>query len=149
MNGAAMLPEFDHEIANTRKMLALWTLRELATHVANLPTWTGPTFQMDELDMAQPFERWIPENTDEILAAFDKAASKARSILESVSADTLFEPWTLKSGDRVHFTMPKGAVFRSFVLNHIIHHRAQLGVYLRMCDIAIPGMYDPSADETM
>ncbi len=163
MNGAAMLPEFDHEIANTRKMLALapnecldyrphaksWTLRELASHVANLPTWTGPTFQMDELDMAQPFERWIPENTDEILAAFDKAASEARSILESVSADTLFEPWTLKSGDRVHFTMPKGAVFRSFVLNHIIHHRAQLGVYLRMCDIAIPGMYGPSADETM
>ncbi len=163
MNGAAMLPEFDHEIANTRKMLALapnecldyrphaksWTLRELASHVANLPTWTGPTFQMDELDMAQPFERWIPENTDEILAAFDKAASEARSILESVSADTLFETWTLKSGDRVHFTMPKGAVFRSFVLNHIIHHRAQLGVYLRMCDIAIPGMYGPSADETM
>ena len=163
MNGAAMLPEFDHEIANTRKMLALapnecldyrphaksWTLRELAAHVATLPTWTGPTFQMDELDMAQPFERWIPENTDEILAAFDKAASEAHGVLESVSADTLFETWTLKSGDRVHFTMPKGAVFRSFVLNHIIHHRAQLGVYLRMCDIAIPGMYGPSADETM
>ena len=106
MNGAAMLPEFDHEIANTRKMLALapnecldyrphaksWTLRELASHVANLPTWTGPTFQMDELDMAQPFERWIPENTDEILAAFDKAASEARGILESVSADTLLNP---------------------------------------------------------
>ncbi len=163
MNGAAMLPEFDHEIANTRKMLALapnecldyrpheksWTLRELAAHVATLPTWTGPTFQMDELDMAQPFERWIPENTDEILAAFDKAVSEARGILKSVSADTLFESWTLRSGERVHFTMPKGAVFRSFVLNHIIHHRAQLGVYLRMCDIAIPGMYGPSADEAM
>lgn len=163
MNSAALLPEFDHEIENTRKMLALtpdecldyrpheksWTLRELATHVANLPTWTAPTFRMDELDLAQPFEPWIPENTDEILAAFDKAASEARLVLESVSADTFLEPWTLKSGDQIHFTMPKGAVFRSFVLNHIIHHRAQLGVYLRMCDIAIPGMYGPSADETM
>lgn len=163
MNGAALLPEFDHEIENTRKMLALvpdecldyrphvksWTLRELASHVATLPTWTGPTFQMDELDLAQPFEPWIPESRNEILAAFDKAASEARLALESASGDTFLEPWTLKAGDRIHFTMPKGVVFRSFVLNHLIHHRAQLGVYLRMCDIAIPGMYGPSADETM
>ena len=163
MNGAALLPEFDHEIENTRKMLALvpdecldyrpheksWTLRELASHVANLPTWTAPTFRMDELDLAQPFEPWIPESRDEILAAFDKAASEARLALESASTDTFLEPWTLKAGDRIHFTMPKGVVFRSFVLNHLIHHRAQLGVYLRMCDIAIPGMYGPSADETM
>ena len=163
MNGAALLPEFDHEIENTRKMLALvpdecldyrpheksWTLRELASHVANLPTWTAPTFQMDELDLAQPFEPWIPESRDEILAAFDKATSEARLALESASTDTFLEPWTLKAGDQIHFTMPKGVVFRSFVLNHLIHHRAQLSVYLRMCDIAIPGMYGPSADETM
>ena len=91
MNGKALLPEFDREIENTRKMLSLtpnecldyrpheksWTLRQLAAHVTNIPAWTGPTFQMDELDMAQPFEPFVPESRDEILGAFDKAASKA------------------------------------------------------------------------
>lgn len=162
MNGQYLLPEFDREIEKTRTMLARtpnecldyrpheksWTLRQLAAHVTNIPTWTGPTFQMDELDMAQPFEPFVPENADEILAAFDKATAEARLALENVSADTFLEPWTLKSGDRVHFTMPKGVVFRNFVMNHLIHHRAQLGLYLRMCDVAIPGMYGPSADET-
>lgn len=163
MNGAALLPEFDREIENTRKMLALtpdecldyrpheksWTLRELAGHVANLPTWTAPTFQADELDMMQAPRPFIPESAGEILPAFDKAAAEARLALENASTDTFLEPWTLKMGDRVHFTMPKGVVFRNFVLNHLVHHRAQLGLYLRMCDVAIPGVYGPSADETM
>ncbi len=163
MNGQYLLPEFDQEIAKTRKMLALipnerldyspheksWTLRRLGEHVANIPTWTAPTFQTDELDIAQPFELVKAENVDAILAAFDKAAAEARVALENVSADTFQEPWTLKAGDRVHFTLPKGVVFRKFVLNHLIHHRAQVGLYLRMCDVAIPGMYGPSADEAM
>ncbi len=163
MNGQYLLPEFDQEIAKTRKMLALipnerldyrpheksWRLRRLGEHVANIPTWTGPTFHMDELDIAQPFKLVEAENVDGILAAFDKAAAEARVALENVSADTFQEPWTLKAGDRVHFTLPKGVVFRNFVLNHLIHHRAQVGLYLRMCDVAIPGMYGPSADEAM
>lgn len=161
MNGEALLPEFDREIENTRKMLALtpdecldyrpheksWTLRQLAAHIANIPTWTGLTFRTDTLDMAQPFEPFVPENTEEILAAFDKAAPEARLALENASAETFLEPWTLTAGERVHFTLPKGDVFRRFVLNHLIHHRAQLGLYLRMCDVAIPGMYGPSADD--
>ena len=161
MNGNALLPEFDREIENTRTLLALapnecldyrpheksWTLRQLATHIANLPTWTGMTFEVDTVDMAQAFNPFVPENTDEILAAFDKAAAEARLVLENASADTFLETWTLTTGDRVHFTMPKGVVFRYFVLNHLVHHRAQFGLYLRMCDVAIPGMYGPSADD--
>jgi uncharacterized damage-inducible protein DinB len=71
------------------------------------------------------------------------------AILDEAAEEALAATWTLKTGDEVHFAMPKGVVLRSFVFNHTVHHRAQLGVYLRLLDIPVPGMYGPSADETM
>jgi len=163
MNGAMMVPEFDQEMANTKKMLTLvadehfgyrpheksWTLGELAAHLVEVPNWTAPTFTMDEIDLSQPWERTIATNNAELLAKFDAAVSGARGVLEGATDEVMQEMWTLKTGDEVHFSMPKGVVYRSFIMNHLVHHRAQLSVYLRMLNIPIPGMYGPSADETM
>ncbi|MGD8320055.1 MAG: DinB family protein [Gemmatimonadota bacterium] len=161
MDGAMLLPEFDQEMANTRKMLERvpdeklqfkphdksFSLLELASHVGNLPTWTKATLTTTELDLDQPWERTPPTNRAEVLAEFEKAAAEARAVLEAVSAEELQVDWTLRSGDQVWFTMPRAAVFRSFVMSHLIHHRAQLGVYLRLLDVPVPGMYGPSADD--
>ena len=161
MDGAMLLPEFDHESQNTRRMLdripdehldyrpheKSWTLRELATHVANLGSWTRPTFEQDGIDLSEPWEQQTPASGGEIVAMFDATNADARQALESASEETFGEMWTLRSGDTVHFTMPKGSVFRFFVMNHIVHHRAQIAVYLRECDVEVPGMYGPSADE--
>lgn len=162
MNGAMLLPEFDQEMANTRKVLERvpgdkldfrpheksWTLRELAGHVANIPQWAHVTLSTTELDMAQPFERPTLDTAADILALFDRESGLARAALEKASGDDLQVPWTLKMGEEVFFTMPRGGVLRSFVMNHIIHHRAQLTVYLRLMDVPVPGMYGPSADES-
>ncbi len=163
MNGADLLPEFDQEMANTRKMLERvpdeqlafkpheksFSLLELASHVANLPTWIGITLNTAELDVDvdRPWEREQPTSRDEILAEFDKAAKEARPILEAATDGDFEATWTLRSGEQVWFTMPKSAVYRSFALNHLIHHRAQLSVYLRLLEVPVPGMYGPSADE--
>lgn len=163
MKGSALLPEFDMEVANTRRMLEAIpdgeleyrpadkssTLGELATHVANLMSWVGLTLGVDELDMAQPFERPQPKDREEILALLDRTAAEARVALESATEEQMASPWTLRTGDQVHFTMPKGVVLRSFVFNHLVHHRGQLVVYLRLLGQKVPGMYGPSADEVM
>lgn len=161
MNGAMMLPEFDQEMANTRKALerlphgALdfrpheksWTLRELAGHVANIPEWAHVTLATTELDFAQPFERPKIDTAEDILALFDRESAQARSALEAAGAADMEVPWTLRAADEIIFTMPRGAVLRTFVMNHLIHHRAQLTVYLRLLDVPVPGMYGPSADD--
>ena len=161
MSGATMIPEFDHEMAVTRRALERvpedrfdwrphvksYTLRELASHIANIPTWTGATVLQDLFDMDAPFERTIPSTRDGILAGFDEAVASARAVLEGASSEELSRSWSLRAGGQVVLTMPKGAVLRSFVFNHTVHHRAQLGVYLRMLDIPVPATYGPSADE--
>jgi len=161
MDGKALLPEFDQEMANTRKMLERvpdehlafkpheksYSLLELAAHVANIPMWTGVTLTTTELDLDQPWDRREPTNRKEVLADFDTQAVDARSALERTTAGDMAVDWTLKSGEQVWFTMPRGAVYRSFVMSHLIHHRAQLSVYLRLLDVPVPGMYGPSADE--
>ena len=163
MNGAMLLPEFDMEIANTRRMLEAipedrldfkphpksLSMRELATHVANLPSWIPLTLQSDVLDVAGGFEQPDPKTVADIIAHLDATVRDGRPSLESANAEQMGENWTLRAGDEVHFTMPKGVVLRSFVFNHLVHHRAQLAVYLRLCDVPVPGMYGPSADEAM
>lgn len=163
MNGAMMLPEFDAEVENTRRMFAAipdekldfqpseksWQLLKLATHVANLPFWIPATLDQDELDVAEGFEQPDPKSMADVIAHLDAAVAAGRAALESATAEHLMTDWTLRSGDTVHFTMPKVAVLRSFVFNHIVHHRGQLAVYLRLIDVPVPGMYGPSADETM
>ena len=83
----------------------------------------------------------------EVLETFDKNRRAAREAIAGASDEMLMASWSLKSGDQTLFSMPKIAVLRSFVMNHMIHHRAQLGVYLRLCDVPVPALYGPSADE--
>jgi uncharacterized damage-inducible protein DinB len=161
MSGAMLLPEFDHEMANTRKALERipadklpfrpheksWTLRQLAGHLAQLPGWISITLATTELDISQPFEQPALETKADILATFDASVAGARAALVNASGDDLMVPWSLKNGDQVAFTVPRSAVVRSFVLNHIVHHRGQFTVYLRLAGGSVPALYGPSADE--
>jgi uncharacterized damage-inducible protein DinB len=161
MIAESMLPEFDHEMASTRATLERvpddkfgwkphdrsYAMGDLATHIATLPNWTVVTIDQDDLDLSQPFDMPKATNRKELLDIFDKNVAAARAKLHGASDETLMAPWALKSGDQVHFSMPRVAVLRSFVMNHMIHHRAQLGVYLRINDVPLPQTYGPSADE--
>ena len=164
--GQSMLPEFDHEMSNTRKTLARvpddkfgWKPHEksfpmgsLAAHLANLPGWTNVTIDKEEFDMSpggQPLKAPECHSTKEVLETFDLNVAKARDAISSASDDTLFGLWTLRADGNKILSLPRVAVLRSFVMNHIIHHRAQLGVYLRLNDVPVPSIYGPSADEDM
>jgi uncharacterized damage-inducible protein DinB len=160
---ASLLPEFDHEMANTRTTLsrvpmdkADWkphersgTLQWLAGHLAVLPMWATETVQNSEFDMDNPTVEipGPPDTTEELLALFDRNAAAARAALEGASDETLLGMWTLKGGGQEVFTMPRIGVIRSFVMNHMVHHRGQLTVYLRLHDVPVPALYGPSADE--
>lgn len=163
MDGSMYLAEFDHEFGETRKALERvpeekfdwkphdksFSLHALAAHLAEVPRWTGVTLEEDGFDLDAPVERSVPETKAEILAHFDEGVAEARKVIARTPGDTLAQIWTMTKGGEVALAMPKGAVLRSFILNHNVHHRAQLGVYLRMLDVAVPGHYGPSADETM
>ena len=160
-----ILPEFDQEMANTRKVLERvpddrwdwkphqksWNMSSLATHVAFIPSWDVDTIGKDSLDIAPPgappYKAPVASSRKELLELFDKHVSAARAALAGASDDHLLKPWSLLAGGKTLFTMPRAAVIRSMVMNHGIHHRAQLCVYLRLADIPMPGMYGPSADE--
>jgi uncharacterized damage-inducible protein DinB len=160
-----ILPEFEHEMANTRKTLERapedkfeWkpheksmTLGGLATHLGNIPSWTAQTFDRDELDISPPGEPPYrleqAKSRAELLEAFDKNVSSARRALEAATDENWQGSWSLLAGGKKIFTLPRTAVMRGFVMNHLIHHRAQLGVYLRLLDVPVPSIYGPSADE--
>jgi len=163
---ASLLPEFDHEMANTRRTLERvpdsafdWkphekslSMQDLASHLANLPSWVSVTVEHDSIDMAPPDGSEPPrqvaaESTAQALETFDTNVAAARAIIEAASDEKLMETWSLLNGGEVMFAMPKVAVLRSFIMNHMIHHRAQLTVYLRMNDVPVPALYGPSADE--
>ncbi len=98
--------------------------------------------------LRQPISRLSsPAQIEQLLAFFDDHIAKAKAILAETPDENLFTEWTMRNGEQVYFTMPKVAVMRSFVMNHIIHHRGQLSVYLRLNDIPVPSIYGPSADE--
>ena len=156
-----LLPEFDHEMATTRKLLERvpedrlswkphaksFSLGQLAQHVANIPFWGQITLEQSELDLA--VNPPMPElgSRAAILKLFeDRVAGTRRALLGKTDAE-LMAPWSLKQGDHTVFTMPKATVWRSFVMNHIVHHRGQLSVYLRQQDVPLPSFYGPSADE--
>jgi uncharacterized damage-inducible protein DinB len=159
---ASLLPEFDQEMANTRKVLERvpddkfdWkpheksgTLGWLANHLANIPTWTGLTINQDSLDLAPPDGGSVTwKSRQELLDYFDKSVAAARDAIAGASDQELFKPWTLLKGGVTLMTLPKIAVLRGFVMSHIIHHRGQFTVYLRLNDIPVPSIYGPSADE--
>jgi uncharacterized damage-inducible protein DinB len=161
----SLLPEFDHEMATTRKFLGRtpetkldWkphdksmSLGTLAAHLVDIPSW-GVTLDVAELDI-KPKDGpayTTPEfgSTASALARFDGNVAAARAKIASMSDAEFVKPWSLLMGGQTLFTMPRVAVARTWVLNHIIHHRAQYGVYLRLNNVPIPGSYGPSADET-
>lgn len=163
--GKDLLPEFTHEMAGTRKTLERipdgkldWKIHEksntigwVASHLANLPAWASMTIESDSLDVnpkgGQRFKTPSFDSVAAILTEFDRNVAQAQSLLESVSDEELDKPWSLLSAGETLFTMPKIAVIRTWVINHIIHHRGHLCVYLRMNDIPVPALYGPSADE--
>lgn len=161
---AELLPEFDQEMQKTRKALERvpddkskfdWKphaksmpFLKLAGHVANIPEWTVYTLQRDVLDLATDGKQQQPTSKQEVLEIFDKHVKAARAELEKASDEHLMQPWSLKMGEQTFFTMPRATVIRSMVMNHSIHHRSQLCVYLRLHDIPVPALYGPSADET-
>jgi uncharacterized damage-inducible protein DinB len=121
----------------------------LASHIATMVTWIDDTMNRTEFDLATvPMEEMtkVAKNRQELLSWFDANVAAARPALAKPDAD-YFVPWTLKRGTQVFFTMPRYNCIRSFFLNHIVHHRAQLGVYLRLNDIPVPAVYGPTADE--
>jgi uncharacterized damage-inducible protein DinB len=158
-----LLPEFDREMSTTRRVLErvpddklAWkphdrsfSMGDLASHVANLIKWTDVTMNATEFDLASVTPEQMNQSAKsraELLSWFDANVPPARQALAKSDAD-YFVPWTLKSGATVHFTMPRVACVRSFFLNHLVHHRGQLSVYLRLNDIPVPSIYGPSADE--
>ena len=163
----SLLPEFDQELATTRKVLAVvpeqhtgfrphrksWTLGELSLHLANMLSWLPTTLRTAELDLNPPGgPAWTSpkfESAAATLKFFDETALAARAALASVSDADLMVPWTLKNGGQKLFSMPRVACVRFFVMNHMIHHRGQLTVYLRLCDVPLPKVYGPTADTSV
>jgi uncharacterized damage-inducible protein DinB len=160
-----LLAEFDHEMANTRKTLErvpedkfAWKPHEksfsmvaLATHLATLPSWASYTIQQDSIDIAPagepPPKNEPAKSVKDLLATFDRNVASGRAALGAVTDEALLKSWTLFKGGQTIFTLPRIAALRSFVMNHNVHHRAQLGVYLRLNDVPVPSIYGPSADE--
>jgi uncharacterized damage-inducible protein DinB len=161
----SLLPEFDREMGLTRRVLErvpdgqfVWkphersmTLGRLAEHLAELPGWAKVAIEMSGIDMAvgRPPDHVPPASRAAVLEMFDRHVSEARGALSGRTDAELMAPWTLKAQGKEIFTMPKAAVLRSFVMNHIIHHRGQMSVYLRLNGVPVPSIYGPSADEQM
>jgi uncharacterized damage-inducible protein DinB len=160
-----LLPEVDQEMATTRRVLERvpddklswkphdksFSMGDLASHIVNMIKWTDVTMNQTGFDMATvpPGQmNQAASSRAQLLEWFDANAVAARKALDRSDADYCV-PWTLKQGDKVLFTMPRVACVRSFFLNHVIHHRAQLSVYLRLNNIPVPSIYGPSADEGM
>ena len=161
----SLLPEFDREMGVTRRLLERlpdnqfsWkphdrsmTLGRLAEHLAELPFWAKVAIVESGIDMAtqRPEGYTPPTSRSAVLAMFDQNVADARASLTGRSDAELMAPWTLKAQGKEIFTMPKAMVLRGFVMNHSIHHRGQMSVYLRLHNVPVPSMYGPSADEAM
>jgi len=153
--------DFETEMNSTRKLLERVPLEALhaykphdksmpldalATHIAELPHWPKLALQTTEFDLPADFKPTRATSSEELLQIFDRSAAEGRAAIAAATDEDMQATWTFKFGGQHVFSSPRPQVLRSF-LNHLIHHRAQLGVYLRLNNIAIPGMYGPSADE--
>src|SRR6266849_2185622 len=161
----SLLPEFDHEMANTRRTLERipedklmfqpdpksMTLGRLAGHIAEMPGWGAMTVNTDSLDVApggkRAFEPLTAKSRQQALDELDKNVAEARKAIEGASDEDLMKSWSLLVDGKPMMTMPRIGIIRSMVMNHVIHHRAQLGVYYRMVGVPVPALYGPSADE--
>lgn len=161
----SLLPEFDQEMMKTRCVLErvpesrfTWSphpragsMAWLAGHLATIPEWLLELLHHDKLDIA-PAGREVhpppdPQTLDEVVSTFDRAVFVGRAALAVASDDQLMRPWSLLSNGYTVFTMAKIACYRTYIINHLIHHRGQLCVYLRLTNASVPALYGPSADE--
>jgi uncharacterized damage-inducible protein DinB len=158
----SLLAEFKQEAASTRKLLERvpmdkadykpheksMTLGRLATHVAEIAGWWKECLVMDELDFAVgDFTPKVFTETQQLLDLHDDLVAKSEVILNETPESEFDNLWTMRQGEMIFFTLPKREVVRTWCMNHLYHHRAQLGVYLRMLDVPLPSIYGPSADE--
>jgi uncharacterized damage-inducible protein DinB len=159
-----MYGDLEHELAITRRLLERhpsghhdWkpheksmTLGRLASHVAEIPKYGTMLITTDEADFSK--NEYVAPNCEtaaELLELFDTKVAELRSVMATVDSAALARPWTLRMGEKVFFTQPKAPLIRQMMINHMVHHRAQLGVYYRMLGVPLPGTYGPSADEAM
>ncbi len=160
-----MLPEVEQEMAQTRKTLARvpddkfkykpheksMEMGALALHIAMMADWGADTLTSDNFDVAPvggpAYQMPVANNTAEVLALYDKAVGKFKQALAAAENETMMQPWSLLQGGKPIFTMPRAAVIRGMILNHMVHHRGQLTVYLRLNGVPVPALYGPSADE--
>lgn len=158
----AMLKEIEHEGAQTKRMLERvpvdkfhWKphdksreIGQLAVHIAQIPAWTSRILAVTDFDMMS-FKRELPEikTADDLVKLSEANIQKAIGDLQKADDEQLFATWTFRRGDQVIFSLPRAAAIRSMAMNHLIHHRGQLSVYLRLLNIPVPGMYGASADE--
>ena len=157
----ALLPEFDQEMKSTRKLLECvpdgkfdykpheksMTLGRLAAHVAEISNYVIGTLTTEGMNFTGEEKPFAPATRQELLDSFDKMSAQARELLAKATDEDLAKTWTLTFKGQPVFSLPRAAVLRSMCLNHLYHHRGALGVYLRMNDVAFPGMYGPSADD--
>jgi uncharacterized damage-inducible protein DinB len=158
------LPEFDQEMTTTRKLIEIspdaksaWkphpksmALGDLGLHLANIVQWATLTMKGTEFDLNPPGgPKWAPrkfESSAATVAQFDENVMKARAAIGEANDADFEVGWTLKDGGKPILTLPRLVCLRSFVMNHLIHHRGQLSVYLRLCDVKLPQVYGPTAD---
>jgi uncharacterized damage-inducible protein DinB len=160
----SFIGELKHESSLTKRMLEKvplekkdWkpheksmTLGRLATHVAEIPHWISRVVTLDEFDfLVQGFSSHTAASQEELMTIFNEKLNKAIADLQSMDDETFNKIWTVRRGDQIMFNTPKKIAIRGWAFNHMIHHRGQLSVYLRLLDVPVPGMYGPSADEKM
>lgn len=161
----SLIPEFDHEMAGCRRVLERvpaerfdyrphprsFSLGQLANHLAAVPSWLVTAMSTTELDFIDPeMAAQLPlpaTSTAGLLEVFDRAVKSARSALVAGSDEDLMTLWCGRSKGKTVFSIPRMGVYRNYILNHMIHHRAQLTVYLRMLETPVPALYGPTADE--
>jgi uncharacterized damage-inducible protein DinB len=157
-----MIREYEHEGAQTRKVLERvpeahfgWkphdksmTLRELASHLSDIPSWVRPTIKQDEFAFSmKDFVPFKAETTKQLLEHYDKNLSDALDAMPGTTDPDMMKTWKMTMDGQLIIEMPRVAVLRGMMMNHAIHHRAQLGVYLRLLDVPLPQLYGPTADE--
>jgi uncharacterized damage-inducible protein DinB len=158
----SLVREFEHEVQTTRKHLERlpndkldwrpheksFTTSGLASHIVECVGWTVPIFNESEINFdPATYRPYVARSTSELLKTLDENVANAKEALGRATEESLEQPWSLKIMDRVQFEKPRAEVFRDFALSHVIHHRGQLSVYLRLLNVAVPGSYGPSADE--
>jgi uncharacterized damage-inducible protein DinB len=158
-----LLIDLDRELASTRRILERYpagkgewqphgksrTLSQLATHVANIPHHGANILTTAEMDVATRPPQPLKDSAAALLEVFDAGVTRLKAAVDDADAAKLGEKWTMRAGSRVLVSEPRALLMRLMVINHLVHHRAQLGVYLRLLDVPIPGVYGPSADEPL